>query len=146
MFLTKHPGSRRGVFKSAIYNKSKRRFVMLNSFEISHEVNDDYSYNYKLNDDLVISYHHADIFNSVDKDDSTIISYGYCFDVRNPETDMTATLNTLLNNQDNIMENIKYLNGNFILLFNLDGSWKLITDAVSITPVYFDAVKALVTV
>lgn len=119
---------------------------MLNSFEISHEVNDDYSYNYKLNDDLVISYHHADIFNSVDKDDSTIISYGYCFDVRNPETDMTATLNTFLNNQDNIMENIKYLNGNFILLFNLDGSWKLITDAVSITPVYFDAVKALVTV
>src|SRR5699024_8316581 len=33
-----------------------------------------------------------------------------------------------------------------ILLYNLDGEWKLITDAVSITPVYFDAVKALVTV
>ena len=119
---------------------------MLNSFEISHEVNDDYSYNYKLSDDLVISYNHEDIFNSVSKNDGTIISYGYCFDVRNPETDITATLNTLLNNQNNILENIKYLNGHFILLFNLDGSWKLITDAVSITSVYFDAVKALVTV
>src|SRR5699024_3480901 len=32
------------------------------------------------------------------------------------------------------------------LLFNQDGEWKMITDAVSITPVYFDAVKALVTV
>src|SRR5699024_8517375 len=72
--------------------------------------------------------------------------YGYCFDVRNPETDITATLNTLLNDQNNILENIKYLNGHFILLLNLDGNWKLITDAVSITPVYFDAVKALVTV
>lgn len=119
---------------------------MLNSFEISHGVNDDYSYNYKLSDDLVISYNHEDIFNSVSKNDGTIISYGYCFDVRNPETDITATLNTLLNNQSNILENIKYLNGHFILLFNLDGSWKLITDAVSITPVYFDAVKELVTV
>ena len=119
---------------------------MLNSFEISHEVNDDYSYNYKLSDDLVISYNHADIFNSVSKNNGTIISYGYCFDVRNPETDITATLNTLLNNQNNILENIKYLNGHFILLFNQDGEWKMITDAVSITPVYFDAVKALVTV
>lgn len=119
---------------------------MLNSFEISHEVNDDYSYNYKLSDDLVISYNHEDIFNSVSKNDGTIISYGYCFDVRNPETDIKDTLNTLLNNQHNILENIKYFNGHFILLFNLDGSWKLITDAVSVTPVYFDAVKALVTV
>src|SRR5699024_5599218 len=146
MFLIKNPGSRQDVFKSAIYKKSRWRFVMLNSFEISHEVNDEYSYNYKLNDDLVISYNHKDIFNSVSKNDGTIISYGYCFDVRNPETDITTTLNTLLNNQNNILENIKYLNGHFILLFNLDGSWKLITDAVSITPVYFDAVKTLVTV
>lgn len=118
---------------------------MLNSFEISHEVNDDYSYNYKLSDDLVISYNDEDIFNSVSKNDGTIISYGYCFDVRNPETDIKDALNTLLNNQNNILENIKYLNGHFILLFNQDGEWKMITDAVSITPVYFDAVKALVT-
>lgn len=61
---------------------------MFNSFEISHEVNDEYSYNYKLSDDLVISYNHEDIFNSVSKNDGTIISYGYCFDVRNPETDI----------------------------------------------------------
>lgn len=119
---------------------------MLNSFEISHGVNDEYSYNYKLSDDLVISYNHEDIFNSISKNDGTIISYGYCFDVRNPETDITATLSTLLNNQNNILENIKYLNGHFILLFNLYGEWKMITDAVSITPVYFDATKTMVTV
>ena len=119
---------------------------MLNNFDISREVNDKYSYNYRLNDALVISYNHEDIFNRVIKNESTVISYGYCFDVRNPETEIRDTLSILLKNPDNILDNIKYFNGHFVLLFNIDGNWKMITDAVGITPVYFNATKTRVTV
>lgn len=119
---------------------------MLNSFEISQEVNKQYSCNYKLNDEMVISYNHEDIFNSVIKDNCTIISYGYCFDVRNPKQDMKETLSNLLNNPSAILENIKYLNGHFLLVFKTDNSWKLITDATGMTPVYFDAAGKIVTV
>lgn len=115
---------------------------MLNSFEISSEVNEEYSYNYKLSDELVISYNHADIFNIVTNNDNTVISYGYCFDVRNPKTEVKDTLSIILNNPDNI----KYFNGHFVLLLNLGGNWKLITDAAGITPVYFNASKSMVTV
>lgn len=119
---------------------------MLNSFQISHEVNNQYSCNYKLKDDLVISYDHEDIFNRVIKNNGTIISYGYCFDVRNPNQNMKETLSNLLNNPSEILEDIKYLNGHFVLMFKTDNSWKLITDAAGMTPVYFDAAEKIVTV
>lgn len=118
---------------------------MLNSFEISSEVNEAYSYNFRLDETLVISYNHTDIFNSVKNDDKTIISYGYGFDVRNPKTEVNDTLNELLDDPKNILSNIKYLNGHFILLFNVDGTWKMITDAAGLTPVYFDAAEQKVT-
>lgn len=119
---------------------------MLNSFEISQKVNNQYSFNYKLNDELVINYNHEDIFNSVIKDNSAIISYGYCFDVRNPKQDVKETLSNLLNNPSDILGNIKYLNGHFVLVFKTNNSWKLITDAAGMTPVYFDAAEKIVTV
>src|SRR5699024_8720275 len=76
----------------------------------------------------------------------TIISYGYCFDVRNPNQNMKETLSNLLNNPSDILGNIKYLNGHFILVFKTNNSWKLITDAAGMTPVYFDAAEKIVTV
>src|SRR5699024_9785361 len=43
-----------------------------------------------------------------------------------------------LMSNDDIEENVKYLNGHFIIIYNVDGKWQLITDAVSITPIYVD--------
>ena len=118
---------------------------MLNSFEISDKINGDFTYNHKLNDELIISYSHDEIFNTKKSGDKTIISYGYCFDVREPETNVNNTLKNLINNPEIILDNIKYLNGHFILLFNFDGKWNLVTDAVGITPVYFDPLNKRLT-
>ncbi|WP_411843710.1 hypothetical protein [Salinicoccus sp. HZC-1] len=110
---------------------------MLNSFEISQTTNENYTYSYQFKDDLVFNYQHEDIFNIVSKGDLTIACYGYCFDVREPRKTTSATLNDLVTDND-FTEDIKYLNGHFILVYNISSEWKLLTDAVSITPVYID--------
>src|SRR5699024_11747979 len=111
---------------------------MLNSFEISQYTNEDYTYSYQFEDNLALNYQQEDIFNVVRKDDQTIACYGYCFDVREPKTTTLATLDDLLE-KNNIEEDIKYLNGHYILIHNISGEWKLTTDAVSITPIYIDS-------
>src|SRR5699024_8146122 len=75
------------------------------------------------------------IFNVVRKDDQTIACYGYCFDVREPKTTTLATLDDLLE-KNNIEEDIKYLNGHYILIHNISGEWRLTTNVVSIKPSY----------
>lgn len=117
---------------------------MLDSFEISSNMNEDYTYSYKLEDSIHISYNLGELFNVSEKNGKKLISYGYLFDVRNPKTDVKDTLNELVETSDNFLDSIKYLNGHFILLFNFNGEWKLITDAVSMTPVYFDQENKLV--
>lgn len=117
---------------------------MLNSFEITGNINESYRHNFMLEEDLYISYEHESIFNSVEQGNNKIVVYGYCFDVRNPQSDVRDTLSNLLNDQDNFFNNIKYLNGHYVILFNIESTWKLITDAVSITPVYIDAVNSIV--
>ncbi|AKG73420.1 hypothetical protein [Salinicoccus halodurans] len=116
---------------------------MLNRFEVSQNINEDYTYSYQFEDNLVFNYQHEHIFNIVNKNDMTIACYGYCFDTREPKTTTLATLDEVLE-QNNFEEDIKYLNGHYILLYNISGEWKLSTDAVSITPVYVDSEKKLV--
>ena len=118
---------------------------MLNSFVISKENKRDYNYNYNLHDDLVLNYIHKDLFNLYEIDDKSIICYGYCFDVRDPEKSVSDTLKNLLEESENLLSNIKYLNGHYLLLFRLEGEWQLVTDAVSMTPVYVDSVNRTVT-
>lgn len=117
---------------------------MLKSFEISNKLNEDFSYNFKMSDALTFNYNHENIFNSVKYEGKILISYGYCFDVREPKTEVKDTLTSLLENAEDILESMKYLNGHFVLLFNVDGNWKLMTDAAGITPVYFDKSKMTV--
>lgn len=110
---------------------------MLNSFEISQSINEVYTYSYKFKDDLIINYQHEEIFYIATKEEHTIACYGYCFDIRNPQNETSITLNELLE-EGNLKDDIKYLNGHFILIYNTAGKWKLLTDAVSITPIYID--------
>src|SRR5699024_6928277 len=55
-----------------------------------------------------------------------------------PKTTTLAALDDMLE-KNNIEEDIKYLNGHYILIHNISGEWKLTTDAVSITPIYIDS-------
>lgn len=117
--------------------------TMLNSFEVSQNTNEDYAYSYQFEENLIINYQHEDIFSIVSQDGMTIACYGYCFDVREPKNTTLATLDDLLE-QNNFEEDIKYLNGHYILLYNISGEWQLSTDAVSITPIYVDFDKKIV--
>ncbi|WP_052256869.1 hypothetical protein [Salinicoccus sp. YB14-2] len=110
---------------------------MLNSFEVSNHKNEDFSFSHMYEKDIIINYNHKSIFNIVSQGSKTISCYGYTFDVRNPKSTTEETLENLLSN-DNIEEDIKFLNGHFIIIYNIDGKWQLVTDAVSITPIYVD--------
>lgn len=111
---------------------------MLNSFEISNIQNEEYKTNVKLNDDLYFNCSREDLINEVSLGDKKLICYGYCFDVRKPESNTADTLKHLINRSENFLTDIRFLNGHYILLFNFEGEWKMITDAVGMTPVYID--------
>jgi len=111
---------------------------MLNSFEISNIQNEEYKTNVKLNDDLYFNCSREDLINEVSLGDKELICYGYCFDVRKPESNTADTLKHLINRSENFLTDIRFLNGHYILLFNFEGEWKMITDAVGMTPVYID--------
>src|SRR5699024_1255098 len=111
---------------------------MLDSFEITNIQNENFKSNVKLNDELYFNYDKTEHIHRATLDGKEIICYGYCFDVRNPEERTIDTLNTLVRNSDEFKTNFRFLNGHYILLFNFDSTWKMITDAVSMTPVYVD--------
>lgn len=118
---------------------------MLNSFEISKIANEKYDNTLSLSENLMFGYANEKLFNKVEQDDRAIFCYGYCLDVRNPKTEVSETLNDLLSDPDNFEKNLKYLNGHFVLVFNVNGSWSLLTDAMSFTQVYYDSVNSIVT-
>lgn len=111
---------------------------MLNSFEINNISNQTFQTNVELTEDLYLNCDNEDLINKVTLEDKTLICYGYCFDVRNPEVNISATLEYLVQNTEDFLTNIRFLNGHFILVYNFEGTWKMITDAVSMTPVYID--------
>src|SRR5699024_4977430 len=117
---------------------------MLNSFEISQYTNEDYTYSYHFNDKLTLNYQHEEIFNIASSEESSIACYGYCFDVRDPQNTTADTLNDLLVAGD-LQEAVRYLNGHFILIYKTAEEWKLMTDAVSVTPLYIDMKNRKVT-
>src|SRR5699024_10137532 len=93
---------------------------------------------------LTLNYQHEGIFNIASNEGSSIACYGYCFDVRDPQNSTADTLNALLAAGD-LQEDIRYINGHFILIYKTAGDWKLQTDAVSITPLYIDLKNRKVT-
>lgn len=118
---------------------------MLDSFEISTTNQKKYSFNRLLEENLIFNYQNKSIFKEVELDEKVIMCYGYCFDVRSPDSRVEMTLTNLVKNTEGFYDNLKFLNGHYILIFKIDGKWRLVTDAVSVTPVYYSLESKQVT-
>lgn len=105
-------------------------------FKISDKIENGYEYNYQLTEEKILNFNSKKYFNEYKLDGKTIICYGYCFDVNNPNSSIIETLKKLVS-QNQIEKSIKYLNGHFIIIYLENECLSLYTDASSITPVYF---------
>ena len=106
------------------------------NFKISDKIDDEYNYNYQINEKTILNYNEETYLNMCGKNKRKIICYGYCFDAKKPYLSTLDTLQNLLENNQ-VEKDLTHLNGHFILLYSESDKLTLFTDASSITPVYF---------
>lgn len=113
-------------------------------FKISERLDEYFKYHYKINEHIYLNHNNEDYLSSVSKENEHLICFGYCFDVRSPKLEVYETLKNLLETKK-FTDDLNYLNGQFLIIYNKDDELSLYTDASSLVPVYFSKEFKVVT-
>lgn len=113
-------------------------------YKISENKDEHFKYNYQIKENFYLNYRNKDYFWKVSNENEHLICFGYCFDVRNPKLSVEETLENMLDSQK-FIQDINYLNGQFLLIHNNGGDFLLYNDASCLTPVYFSKDSKVIT-
>ncbi|AKG73421.1 hypothetical protein [Salinicoccus halodurans] len=105
-------------------------------YKICEKKDEAYGYSFSLDENLVFNYNTDDLFSIVEDNKISIICYGYCFDVREPELLTRDTLKSLYRDINDIEKEIQYLNGQYILIVQKNEDIYLYSDGSALVPVY----------
>lgn len=84
-----------------------------------------------------LHYKNSLYYHELDKVDKKLICYGYIFDIRNPLVNVEQTMEKIIDSHSYI-EELAYLNGQYILIYIEGEKIYFATDAMSLLPTYIN--------